>query len=443
MNILIVGSGAREHAIAKALTKSNTHPTLFCCGQTANPGLLALTKAYWQGQMTEIKMMVSKAKEWSIDMAFIGPELPLEQGITDALEAIGIGVVGPKQKLAQLETSKAFTRDLMKKFHIPGAIAHQTFHSMIGVEDALQAFGEDAYVIKADGLMSGKGVKVGGEHLHSFAEAYSFCETLHHAGKSFLIEEKVVGQEFSLLAFCDGERCFSMPIVQDHKRAFINDIGPNTGGMGSYSDASHKLPFLTDEDINQAQKINEAMVMALRQECGAPYRGILYGSFMVTRQGLRLIEYNARFGDPEALNILALLESDLVCIMEALVHGRLTADLIQFKYLATVCKYAVPEGYPDDPLTHFPVDISRVKHQEYLYWGSVNEVDGMYYGTSGRTVAVVGVAETIAMAEKIAEEEIRRIQGPLYHRPDIGKPDLIQKRIHMMKELRNLPELVG
>ena len=158
MNILIVGSGAREHAIAKALTKSNTHPTLFCCGQTANPGLLALTKAYWQGQMTEIKMMVSKAKEWSIDMAFIGPELPLEQGITDALEAIGIGVVGPKQKLAQLETSKAFTRDLMKKFHIPGAIAHQTFHSMIGVEDALQAFGEDAYVIKADGLMSGKGV---------------------------------------------------------------------------------------------------------------------------------------------------------------------------------------------------------------------------------------------------------------------------------------------
>jgi len=433
---MIVGSGAREHAIARAFAQSAAKPVLACCGTTYNPGIQQLTSEYWIGDICCVEQVIQKALEWQIKLVIIGPEAPLAAGLVDALQQQGIATVGPKKIVAQLETSKIFTRMLLKKYQIPGSLKFHAFSSLIGVMEFLHVLGADQYVIKADGLMSGKGVKVAGEHLHSFTEAYEFCASLLNAGGSFIIEEKLIGQEFSLLSFCDGKHLIPMPLVQDHKRAFVDDLGPNTGGMGSYSDANHSLPFLTTDDIVAAQEINTAVIAALARECGVYYQGILYGSFMVTGDGVRLIEYNARFGDPEALNVLAILDCDFTELCQALVAGNLQHAQVRFKPLATVCKYAVPFGYPDKPEKHSLIDVSAVTNHEQLYFAAVNDIDGELYTTGSRAVAVVGIAPTIAAAEMIAENEINCIRGRLFHREDIGQTQLIKRRIKMMQSLR-------
>jgi phosphoribosylamine--glycine ligase len=436
MNILIVGSGAREHAIVKTLARSPQNPTLFCCATSRNPGIQSFAKNYWVGDICDVNTVLKIAQDWNIDLAIVGPEAPLDQGLADVLWDSSIPTIGPTQKLAQIESSKAFARDLLKKYHIPCSPDYRVFHDLSHVMDFLHQLGEGCYVVKANGLMGGKGVKVAGDHLHSFAEAYQFCEEIHEIGQSFVIEEKLIGEEFSLLCFCDGATLVTMPAIQDHKRAFVNDEGPNTGGMGSYSDANHSLPFLLAEDLILAQNINEAVVKALMLECGEEYKGILYGSFIATKMGVRLIEYNARFGDPEAMNVLSILESDLVAICQAIVSGNLSKELVRFASLATVCKYVVPHGYPDQAVKEAEIDISQVENPEHLYLAAVDARDGKLYATGSRTAAVVGIAKTITAAEKIAEADILRIQGPLFHREDIGTDALIHRRVEHMKELR-------
>ena len=436
MNILIIGSGAREHILTKACAQSPTPCQLFCIGSSLNPGIKKLCADYAVMNMFQVEAVLQQARQWTIQMAIIGPEAPLEQGLADAFERQGILTVGPKKKSAQLETSKAFTRNLFSNYRIPGSPQYRLFHTLDDVKPFLHQLGEGNYVVKANGLMGGKGVKVAGDHLHSIDEAYVFCQQLHEEKIPFLIEEKLIGQEFSLLNFCDGERLIPMPLVQDHKRAFDGDMGPNTGGMGSYSAADHRLPFLTDQDIKAAQHINEQTIRALKQECNETYQGILYGSFIATTKGVYLIEYNARFGDPEILNLLSIFDGDFVELCTSLVNGSLYPEQVRFKHLATVCKYAVPLGYPDAVLDHTPISISAVQNQEQLYFAQVKEHHGTLMSTSSRTLAVVGIADTIAKAEKIAEEEISRVQGALFHRRDIGTAALIEKRIQMMAALR-------
>lgn len=438
MNILIVGSGAREHIIAKKLYRSPQCPALYCCATSNHPMIRAMTKQYWIGDICHVSEIILLAQQWKIDLVVIGPEAPLEKGLADALWEKNIPVIGPKKKLAQIETNKAFTRHLLKKYQIPGSLQYQAFHHLTGVKTFLQKLGENNYVIKASGLMGGKGVKVAGDHLHSMADAYEFCETLYAAKSDFVIEEKCIGEEFSFMCFCDGETLVPMPLVQDHKRAYVSDKGPNTGGMGSYSDINHRLPFLRDEDFNEAFKINQAVIRALNEEFGEKYQGILYGSFMATSEGVRVIEFNARFGDPEAINVLSLLETDLVAIFQAMVQGKLTADLVKFSPKATVCKYVVPEGYPDHPVKNKIIDVTHVQNQDQLYLASVDERNGILYATGSRTAAIVGVAENIFAAEKIAENEIQQIKGSLFHRPDIGTAELIHRRILHMKKLREI-----
>jgi phosphoribosylamine--glycine ligase len=433
---LIIGSGAREHALAKALKRSVKDPAIYCFGTSLNPGLDELTVAYAIGDICDVDVVVEKALYWKIDIAIIGPEAPLENGLADALWQHGIRTIGPKKMLARIETSKAFTRNLLKKYESEGSLEYRVFHEIFGVREYLEHMGSNQYVIKADGLMGGKGVKVGGEHLHSFNEAEQYCEELLAAGQAFVIEEKLVGQEFSLLCFCDGQRLVPMPIVQDHKRAYVDDEGPNTGGMGSYSLASHRLPFLSDKDIGTAMHINESIITALTYEYHEAYIGILYGSFMATKKGVQLIEFNARFGDPEALNVLAILESDFVTICEAMVAGSLTPEMVTFAPLATVCKYTVPDGYPDNAVKNVIIDIQDVQDKTQLYLGAVHLQEGQLYATGSRTAAVVGIAGNVMDAEKIAEAEISRIKGPLFHREDIGTRELINRRIHQMQELR-------
>ncbi len=340
--ILIVGSGAREHAIAAALARSPQRPLLLCFGSARNPGIQALCRDYVVGSVTDITAITAFAAAHSPTLAILGPEAPLAAGVTDALLAINIPVVGPTQQLAQIESSKGFARELLARHKIPGNPWFRRFTSVDGIEPVLAKL-SGRHVIKDDGLAGGKGVKVCGDHLHSIADSVTFCRELAANGHPFVIEEKLVGEEFSLLSFCDGVTLRHMPAVQDHKRAYDGDKGPNTGGMGTYTDADHKLPFLADSDLAAAEAINEMVAAALADDCGAPYQGILYGGFMATADGVRLIEYNARFGDPECLNLLSLLETDFVAICRAIVDQTLDALPVTFAAEASVCKYVVPE----------------------------------------------------------------------------------------------------
>ena len=432
--ILVIGSGAREHAIIRALDRSPQEKEIYCLASNMNPGIAELCDELTIGNINDPDFVVSYVKEMGATLAIIGPENPLANGVADALWDGGIKVVGPKKDLAQLETSKAFTRDLLNEYDIPGGPQYEIFNSMDRVEDFLTELGEH-YVVKYDGLAGGKGVKVSGDHLHSHEEALAYCNELVDKNGEFVIEEKFIGEEFSLMSFCDGETLKHMPAVQDHKRAYEGDTGPNTGGMGTYSDADHSLPFLTEDDIAEAHDINIATATAVKDKFGEGYKGILYGGFMATANGVKLIEYNARFGDPEAMNVLSLLQSDFIDICNGIANGTLENVDVSFQNKATVCKYAVPEGYPDSPVKGEPIDVSGVTNSDGLFYASVDIQNGQLVEAGSRTVAIVGIADTISEAEAIAEKEVSSISGPLFHRTDIGTEAVIQKRINHMNSI--------
>ena len=432
---MVLGSGAREHAITKTLFNSKHEKKLFCIGSGHNPGIFKLCQDYIVGDFNDADFVVNYAKEHNVKIVIIGPENPLEAGIADALLLSGVDVIGPRKELAMIESSKTFTRDLQKEFNIPGAPKYRPFSSMLGVEDYFSELGND-FVIKYDGLAGGKGVKVFGEHIHSKADGLSFCEDIVLGGGSFLIEEKFIGEEFSLMSFCDGKNIKHMPIVQDHKRAFDGDVGPNTGGMGTYTDSNHSLPFLKDSDIQAAKNINTLTLKALKSKTGLDYKGILYGGFMAGNGGVKLIEYNARFGDPEAMNVLSLLKTDLIDICESIISGNLDKCNIEFYKKATVCKYAVPNGYPEDPIKNEEISIDNVSDADCIYFASVDLKRDVLIETGSRTLAIVHVANSIYEAEQYVEKNISNIKGPLFHRSDIGTKDVIDKKTIRMDKLR-------
>ena len=435
LKILVIGAGAREHAIVRTLSRSPKKKEIYCLATNLNPGISEVCTDLIVCDINDPIFVKNFAQDHKFDFAIIGPENPLANGIADILSDIKIGTIGPKKELAQIETSKSFTRNLLAEYKIPGSPKFKMFKTMDGVEAFLMSLGEN-YVVKYDGLAGGKGVKVAGDHLHSHEEAKSYCKELIANGGNFVIEKKLIGQEFSLMSFCDGTSLSHMPAVQDHKRAYEGDIGPNTGGMGTYSDSDHSLPFLENSHIRSAQRINEKTATALKNKFGEGYKGILYGGFIATADGVQLIEYNARFGDPEAMNVLSILETDLIEICEAIIKEELDKINISFSNLATVCKYAVPDGYPDDPVKNKQIDISSVKDQAKLFHASVELKGSDLFEAGSRTVAVVGIGETIWEAEEIAEKEISNVKGPLFHRKDIGTTELIQKKINHMSSLQ-------
>jgi phosphoribosylamine---glycine ligase len=343
MNVLLIGNGAREHAIAEALKRSGNSPRLFAYMKSNNPGIAALAQSVRLGAYNDLKSISEWAKMNGIDFAVIGPEDPLNNGAADALTGEGIPVVGPTKSLARLETSKSFTRDLLAKYHIPGNPGFGNFPSLEGIEKFLDESGD--VVIKPDGLTGGKGVMVQGDHFSSKKEALAICKAILAEHGSVTVEEKLEGEEFSLQCLTDGKTVAVTPPVQDHKRRFNDDKGPNTGGMGSYSCADHSLPFLRSKDVEEGLAITRQVAEALYRETGTYYKGVMYGGFMVTAQGLKLLEYNARFGDPETMNILPLLKTDFTDVCLAIIEGSLDRIRIEFEDKATVCKYVVPRGY--------------------------------------------------------------------------------------------------
>lgn len=435
VQILLIGSGAREHAIFKALLRSANSPQIHVFGSSNNPGLSAQAASYASGPITDPGAVLNFARQTGSKTAIIGPEAPLEAGVADALVEAGIATAGPGKAQAMIESSKGFARDLLEKHGIAGSPAYRRFSSLEGVSSFLDELAGQ-FVVKADGLMGGKGVKVSGEHLSSEKEALSWCREIIDSGSSFVIEEKCVGPEFSLFTFTDGHTVVHSPLVQDHKRAYVGDEGPNTGGMGSYSMPDHRLPFVEESDLVAATQMNERTLEAIASETGAPYRGILYGGFMATADGIRLIEYNARLGDPECMNLLTLFEGDFAEAVRGMANGYLDTSSIGFRRLASVCKYLVPDGYPDQPQKLFPVDLSAVPDCQNLFLGSVDERDGQLLAGGSRTLAFVGTGETLSEAEAEAEALAQKVPGPLFHRPDIGTADLVQKRVDLIRSLR-------
>ena len=443
MKILLIGGGAREHAIAQAL-KRNPSTELYTLMKNKNPGIFAISEKVSFNSETDLDAIKSFVEEIKPELVVIGPEAPLGVGASDMLWDMGAPTVGPKKLPAQIETSKEFMRNLFKKYNINGSLKYGAFNQYDGVEDFINSMTElnMGVVVKPAGLTGGKGVKVVGEQLKDNEEAKEYAKEIFEksiGGGQLIIEEKLVGVEFTLHGFVDGNNIIFMPPVQDHPHAYENDEGPITGGMGSYSCPDHNLPFLTEKDLNDAKEIMKNTVDAIKKEVGE-YKGFLYGQFMLTVDGPKIIEYNARFGDPEAMNLLPVLKTDFVEVCFAIANGELDKLNIEFDNKATVCKYLVPDGYPLNPVKDKEIFVGEdkiAKTGAILNYASINEKDGELYITGSRSASVVGVADTIEEAEKIAENAVQYIKGEVFYRKDIGTEKLINKRIVRMKELRS------
>ncbi len=431
MKVLLIGSGGREHAIAEAIARSKKSPQLFAAMSKKNPAIARLCRDFLLVKETD-PAIVDYALANKIELAVIGPEAPLAAGIPDSLWNAGIPVVGPRRPAAQIEFDKAWARDFMKKYNIAGCPEFRVFRKgENGTDEFIDELGD--VVIKPAGLTGGKGVRVMGDHFDiDGARAYA-REVLKNDG--LVIEKRLIGEEFTVQAFVDGRTLAFAPAVQDHKRAYEGDKGPNTGGMGSYSDSKDILPFMIEADYTDAKKIMEDTVHAIWKETGVPYQGILYGQFMATEKGISVIEFNARFGDPEAMNTLPLLDNDFLDVCTGIVEGTLDSIRVTFKKQSTVCKYAVPEGYPDNPVKDSVIEITGV-NDALLFYSSVYEKDSRIYTTGSRALAVLGIAGTIREAEKIAQTGLSGLRGKLYSRHDIGTDELINKRVRHMEELR-------
>lgn len=436
MNVLIVGGGAREHSIVYAIKNGTKDPNLYAVMGNRNPGIASVCEDFLIGNVTDSEKISEYATSKKIDIAIVGPEAPLNVGVTDSLENKGIRVASPTKAAAQIECDKSFCRNLMEKYRISGSPKFGIFSDTSEAADFIDTIGRDI-VVKPVGLTGGKGVKIMGEQLNNSADAKKYASEVIEdkiGGVSMVVlEERLMGEECTIQAFTDGKTLVPMPLVQDHKRAYEGDVGPNTGGMGSYSDSNHLLPFIEDSEYEKCLKIMKETIDAIKEETGEYYKGILYGQFILTERGPYIIEFNCRFGDPEAMNVLPLLKTDFIDISEGIVDGNLhKAD---FDNLATVCKYVVPGGYPENPVKNAKLKIDDIE-DALLFYASVNEEGGDIYTTSSRSLAVVGIADTIKEAEVKAEEALSKISGNIHCRHDIGKKELIEKRIEHMNQLR-------
>jgi len=424
MKVLLVGSGGREHAMAMAIAQSSEEPTLYAAMRYKNPGIARLCEDYRLVNETDVEKVADYAR--NADLVVIGPEAPLAAGVVDVLNDRGVRAFGPTRQAALIESNKGWARSFMSQQGISGCPKYSLFDDLSAADRfIIENIDEGNLVIKPVGLTGGKGVVI----ISSYPEGRDYLKKLKGP---VVIEEYLSGEEFTVQAFVDGNVVAPAPAVQDHKRAFEGDLGPNTGGMGSYTDKSYVLPFMDEGDYRSAVAIMQDTVDALKSS-GMTYKGILYGQFMLTKAGLMVIEYNCRFGDPEAMNILPLLRSNFVELAESAIDGTLKST--DYDLRATVCKYVVPAGYPTNPK---PTEITIEKDQinATLFYASVDEHDGTIVTTTSRALAVLGVADTIDDAEQQAERALQFIKGDVFARHDIGKKELVQSRIEHMKRIR-------
>jgi phosphoribosylamine---glycine ligase len=436
---LVVGGGGREHAIALELHRAEAE--VVAAAPNANPGLERLSTAFLRTDVLDTNSVVEFARQQRVGVAVIGPEAPLANGLADALRGAEIPVVGPDRAAARIEWSKRFCRELLAKHSVPGNLQFQSVTDLSELKGAVASFA-GPFVVKPSGLTAGKGVWVQGPDFQTAEEGAAYAERLlaSPAGRDGLVlEEKVEGEEFSQMAFVTDSGIYPMPAVQDYKRALEGNQGGNTGGMGSYSQRDHLLPFLPVAQRDQALEILRRTVEAMRAE-GLAYRGILYGGFMLTTQGPKLLEFNARFGDPEALNALSLYEpGDFAELMLGVATGHVDPDYVQFRLRATVAKYVVPEGYGSQPhagavlvLDEPSIEDAGVK----LYFGSVEAAGaGRVKLTTSRGIGLVGEASAIHEAHRRVESALAFVKGSYYVRHDLGSKEDVVARVEHMRKL--------
>ena len=413
MNILVIGSGGREHALFWKLSESPQTERIYAI--PGNPGI---------GEMTDIAVtdnaaILQFAKEKDIGLVVVGPEVPLMNGLVDDLEAAGIPAFGPRANAAEIEGSKSFAKDLMKKYGIPTA-RYEVFAEAEAARAYIRSEGTPI-VVKADGLAAGKGVVVAMTEQEALDAVDAIMEnnSFGDAGARVVIEEFMEGEEASLLAFTDGTVIRPMISAQDHKRAFDGDKGPNTGGMGTYAPAPVMTPELTERAV---EEILKPTISAMEKE-GRAYRGCLYLGLMITADGPKVVEFNARFGDPETQVVLPLLDGDLVQIMHACADGTLADVPIRWKDGAAVCVVLSAGGYPAS--YEKGNEIYGIGNAEKLgalvFHAGTAKKNGKIVTNGGRVLGVVGMGKDIASAVQSAYDAVDQIsfKGE-YHRKDIA-----------------------
>lgn len=418
MKVLIVGSGGREHAIATSVAKSKKVDKIYCAPGNAGIGQIAECVAI--GAM-EFDKLVAFAKEKEIDLCIVGMDDPLVGGLVDEMEAAGIRTFGPRKNAAILEGSKAFSKDLMKKYHIPTA-AYENFDD----PEAALAYLETAkmpIVLKADGLALGKGVLICNtlEEAKAGVAEIMMDKKFGTAGNTMVIEEFMTGREVSVLSFVDGKTIKTMTSAQDHKRAGDGDTGLNTGGMGTFSPS----PFYTKEVEDFCNKyVYQATVDAMAAE-GRPFKGIIFFGLMLTPDGPRVLEYNARFGDPEAQVVLPRMKNDLIDVVEACIDGTLDQIDLEFEDNAAVCVVLASKGYPVSYEKGYPITGLEEfdKHDGYYcFHAGTKMADGQFVTNGGRVLGVTAKGDTLkeARANAYAATEWVQFENK-YKRNDIGK----------------------
>lgn len=413
VNILVIGSGGREHALFWKLSESPQTERIYAI--PGNPGM---------GEMTDIAVtdnaaILQFAKEKDIGLVVVGPEVPLMNGLVDDLEAAGIPAFGPRANAAEIEGSKSFAKDLMKKYGIPTA-RYEVFAEAEAARAYIRSEGTPI-VVKADGLAAGKGVVVAMTEQEALDAVDAIMEhnSFGDAGARVVIEEFMEGEEASLLAFTDGTVIRPMISAQDHKRAFDGDKGPNTGGMGTYAPAPVMTPELTERAV---EEILKPTISAMEKE-GRAYRGCLYLGLMITADGPKVVEFNARFGDPETQVVLPLLDGDLVQIMHACADGTLADVPIRWKDGAAVCVVLSAGGYPAS--YEKGNEIYGIGNAEKLgalvFHAGTAKKNGKIVTNGGRVLGVVGMGKDIASAVQSAYDAVDQIsfKGE-YHRKDIA-----------------------
>lgn len=417
MDLLIVGCKGREYSIIKKLKESPFCKSIHCIGTFTNYGILKLVNGYHQidslTNFDKIKVIINK---YHINLVIIGPEQPLESGIVDNLNCY---CIGPTKDLAQIETSKCFTRTLLNDNFSNYQPKFKIFESIDGLNDFINELGNN-YVIKPDNLTNGKGVKISDLHFKNLNQGIGYANELLKNNGKFLIEEKLDGFEFTLMSFCSNLVLKHMPLVHDYK-TLSDENYKMTGGMGCYSCNNHLLPGVTTDILKTAQMLNEETIKLLKDKYPEQnYIGILYGSYIITDNGLKLIEFNCRFGDPEVISIMQILQTDLVEIFDSMCCNNLEHLDINYKNEATVCKYIVPRNYPDISNIKYQIKINDNLDEHNLIYSGIFKNANQLLMNGTRALAVVCNNVDIDLAEQNVENIISGISGYIKHRKDIG-----------------------
>jgi phosphoribosylamine--glycine ligase len=411
VKVLLLGSGGREHALAWKLSQSPRLTRLLC--GPGNPGTAKLgTNVPVRPDVPD--EVVALARREAVDLVVVGPEAPLVAGVADALAAAGIPCFGPVAGAALIEGSKAFAKEIMAEAGVPTA-AFRTFTDVAQAE--AYAVAQGRIVVKADGLAAGKGVIVAHD-VAAAREAVRAVGAMGTAGQKLVLEELLEGEEVSAMALCDGERYAMLPLSQDHKRVGEGDTGPNTGGMGAYSPA----PFLTDAQLAEVGERVVAPTLAVLRRRGIPFRGVLYAGLMLTRGGPKVLEFNARFGDPETQVLMMQLGEDLLPLVDACARGRLESRPLKSNPGASVGVVLAAQGYPDAPRKGQPIDgLDAVPADATVFLAGVEAKDGALVTSGGRVLTVCARGEDLARARERAYAAAAAVRFEGMHlRRDIG-----------------------